>query len=92
MLGKRGSLEKMYYEKLVTENLEKEDGYKIFMFHSGIDELKPKEMENIISQPLSLLPKGFDYYAGDYVHIVEDKQIEGYGKIAYPTIVPEQLC
>lgn len=84
MLGKRGSLEKMYYEKLVTENLEKEDGYKIFIFHSGIDELKPKEMENIISQPLSLLPKGFDYYAGGHVHIVEDKQIEGYGKIAYP--------
>ncbi len=84
MLGKRGSLEKNYYEKLVTENLESESGYKIFLFHSGIDELKPKEMENIISQPLSLLPKGFDYYAGGHVHIVEDKQIEGYGRITYP--------
>jgi len=41
-------------------------------------------MENIISQPLSLLPKGFDYYAGGHVHIVDDKQIEGYGRIAYP--------
>ena len=84
MLGKRGSLEKTYYERLATENLEKEEGYKIFLFHSGIDELKPKEMENIISQPLSLLPKGFDYYAGGHVHIVDDKQIEGYGRIAYP--------
>lgn len=84
MLGKRGSLEKTYYEKLIIENLEKENGYKIFLFHSGIDELKPKEMENIISQPLSLLPKGFDYYAGGHVHIVDDKQIEGYGRIAYP--------
>ena len=84
ILGKRGSLEKAYYEKLITEHLEKENGYKIFLFHSGIDELKPKEMENIISQPLSLLPRGFDYYAGGHVHIVDDKQIEGYGRIAYP--------
>ncbi|MEK6828448.1 MAG: exonuclease SbcCD subunit D [Nanoarchaeota archaeon] len=84
MLGKRGALEKTYYEKLILDNLEKENGYKIFLFHSGIDELKPKEMENIISQPLSLLPKGFDYYAGGHVHIVDDKQVEGYGKIAYP--------
>ncbi|MBI2656367.1 hypothetical protein HYX03_01355 [Candidatus Woesearchaeota archaeon] len=84
MLGKRDALEKTYYEKLVTEHLEKENGYKIFLFHSGIDELKPKEMENIISQPLSLLPKGFDYYAGGHMHIVDDKQIEGYGRIAYP--------
>ncbi len=84
ILGKRGSLEKIYYEKLELGNLENETGFKIFLFHSGIDELKPKEMENIISQPLSLLPKGFDYYAGGHVHIVEDKQIEGYGRIAYP--------
>ncbi len=84
ILGKRGALEKAYYEKLITEHLEKENGYKIFLFHSGIDELKPKEMENIISQPLSLLPKGFDYYAGGHVHIVDDKQIDGYGRIAYP--------
>ncbi len=84
MLGKRGALEKAYYEKLMTEPLENEPGYKIFLFHSGIDELKPKEMENIISQPLSLLPKGFDYYAGGHVHIVDDRHIEGYGRIAYP--------
>ena len=84
ILGKRGSLERTYYEKLIIENLEAENGFKVFLFHSGIDELRPKEMENIISQPLSLLPKGFDYYAGGHMHIVDDKQIEGYGRIAYP--------
>ena len=84
ILGKRGALEKAYYEKLITENLEAEKGFKIFIFHSAIDELKPKEMESIISQPLSLLPKGFNYYAGGHVHIVDNKQIDGYGKIAYP--------
>ncbi len=84
ILGKRGSLEKTYYEKLITDNLEAEQGYKIFLFHSGIDELKPKDMENIISQPLSLLPKNFNYYAGGHVHIVDKKQIDGYGTITYP--------
>lgn len=84
ILGKRGALEKSYYEKLTVENLEAEKGFKIFLFHSGIDELKPREMENIMSQPLSLLPKGFDYYAGGHVHIVDDREIEGYGRIAYP--------
>jgi len=84
MLGKRYSLEKEYYENLILENLEQEDGYKIFMFHSGIDELKPEDMQNIITQPLSLLPKDFNYYAGGHVHIVKDTNIEGYGTIAYP--------
>ena len=84
MLGKRYSLEKEYYKNLISENLENETGYKIFMFHSGIDELKPEDMQNIIMQPLSLLPKNFNYYAGGHVHIVKDTKIEGYGTIAYP--------
>ena len=84
MLGRKYSLEKGYYEHLITENLEKETGYKIFIFHSGIDELKPEGMQNILTQPLSLLPKNFDYYAGGHVHIVDNKQIDGYGTIAYP--------
>jgi len=84
MLGKRYSMEKEYYKNLILENLEQEQGYKIFMFHSGIDELKPEDQQNIITQPLSLLPKNFNYYAGGHVHIVKDTKIEGYGTIAYP--------
>ncbi len=84
MLGRRLSLEKEYYKNLITENLEAEGGYKIFMFHSGIDELKPEDMQNIISQPLSLLPKNFNYYAGGHVHIVKEANVEGYGTMAYP--------
>src|SRR3989344_4517618 len=84
MLGRQYSLEKGYYEHLTTENLEKETGYKIFVFHSGIDEIKPEGMQDILTQPLSLLPKNFDYYAGGHVHIVDNKQIDGYGTIAYP--------
>ncbi|MAH33580.1 hypothetical protein CL615_04285 [archaeon] len=84
MLGKRYSLEKEYYKNLITENLEQEEGFKIFMLHSGIDELKHEDMQAIISQPISLLPKNFDYYAAGHVHVVEDRTMEGYGRVAYP--------
>lgn len=84
MIGKKGGLEKGYYEALIREDLEKEEGYKIFMFHSLLSELKPKDMEKADSQPVSLLPKNFSYYAGGHPHFVLSKKIEGYGTIAYP--------
>lgn len=84
MLGKKGSLEKSYYENLITEHLEKEEGYKIFMFHSAITELKPKSLEKIESHPLSLLPKNFNYYAGGHPHYVFNKEEKDYGLITYP--------
>jgi DNA repair exonuclease SbcCD nuclease subunit len=84
LLGKKGGLEKSYYEALMKEELEKEEGYKIFLFHSLLSELKPKSLEKVDSQPLSLLPKNFNYYAGGHPHIVKDASIEGYGRIAYP--------
>lgn len=84
MLGRKGMLEKKYYENLQLDNLEQEEGYKIFMFHTALSEFKPKEMENMESSPLSFLPRGFDYYAGGHVHYIFDKIEEGYGRIAYP--------
>ena len=84
ILGKKLGLEKAYYEHLIREHLEQEQGYKIFMLHSGIDELKSKQMENIISSPLSLLPRNFNYYAAGHVHEVSVHNVEGYGTIAYP--------
>ncbi|MCK4521866.1 MAG: hypothetical protein KAU20_04785, partial [Nanoarchaeota archaeon] len=82
--GKKGMLEKSYYENLIKDNLEKEQGYKIFMFHSLLSEFKPKDMEKVDSQPLSLLPKNFDYYAGGHPHFAFNKKEDGYGTIAYP--------
>ncbi len=84
MLGKRGMLEKSYYEELDIDYLEKEVGFKIFMFHTSITELKPKSLEKMDSSPLSLLPKGFDYYAGGHVHIIEKKEFPGYKNVIYP--------
>ena len=85
MLGKKGMLEKEYYESIGNrEELEKQEGFKIFLFHTAITELKPKELEKMDSNPISFLPKGFNYYAGGHVHIVEQKSLEGYKNVVYP--------
>ena len=85
VIGKRGSLEKSIYEKMSNENIEAEDGFKIFMFHSAINELKPKGLEKIESAPISYLPKGFNYYAGGHVHsVIKHSSEELGGVVAYP--------
>jgi DNA repair protein SbcD/Mre11 len=84
MLGKKGLLDKIYYQNLFLENLEQEQGYKIFMFHTTLSELKPKHLEKIESQPVSFLPKGFHYYAGGHIHHPTKVFQEGYGTLTYP--------
>lgn len=82
--GKKGSLEKKDFDMLETESLEKEQGFKIFMFHTAIDELKPAELEKMESIPATELPRGFDYYAGGHVHIVAKKDEPDYKNLVYP--------
>jgi len=82
--GRTVGLEKKYYEILDHESLEKEKGFKIFLFHCGIEELKSKATPEADSMPLSLLPRSFDYYAGGHVHTKLLENYEGYGTIAYP--------
>lgn len=82
--GRRMGLEKHYYEELDRESLEAEKGFKIFVFHTGLDELKPKYLAEMDSIPISLLPKGFDYYAAGHIHKRVQEDFEGYGKICFP--------
>ncbi len=84
MIGKKGMLERKYYEDLYRENLEQETGFKIFMFHTAISEMKTEDLEKMESAPVSLLPRGFNYYAGGHVHIVKQVSIEGYTNLVYP--------
>jgi len=84
MIGKKGMLEKSYFKAIDKESLEREKGFKIFMFHTALDELKPKELEKMDSAPISLLPKGFDYYAAGHVHVRMEKSLSGYKNIIYP--------
>lgn len=82
--GRKGGLEAGYYEDLDRESLEKESGFKIFAFHSAIEEYKPEIFKKMEALPLSLLPKGFNYYAGGHVHKRDVFEEEGYGKIVFP--------
>lgn len=82
ILGKAGQLDTELYDGLRVEDV---DGKKIFLFHTTLDELKPRRLAHVHSvSATSLLPKGFDYYAGGHVHIVGSTSLPGYTDIVYP--------
>ncbi len=82
--GKKGMLDKHYYEQLARDNLEKEEGFRIFMFHTAIEEFKPEGLEQMDAVPLAMFPKGFDYYAGGHIHRKFERAVPGYGLITMP--------
>lgn len=84
IVGRAGQLDKELYETLELKQLEKEQGKKIFMFHTTIEELKPKDMAMVEGQEVSFMPRGFDYYAGGHVHIVDSVTLPGYADVVYP--------
>ncbi len=89
ILGRRGMLDKFYYENLHRESLElmgsRSDVYSIFMFHTTIAEMLPTTLSMIDSQSVTFLPKGFDYYAGGHIHHPTQKSFldEGYKMVTY---------
>lgn len=83
IIGKKGMLDKSYYEALDRESLDV-GGFKIFMFHTAITEMKSKELEKMESQPVSLLPEGFDYYAGGHVHVIDHQNFDGRKMVVFP--------
>ena len=84
ILGKKGMLDRTFYEDLDREHIEREQGYKIFMFHTELQELRPTHLEHMEAQPVSLLPRGFDYYAGGHVHHRMEFSASGYKKVTQP--------
>jgi len=84
IVGKKGGLEKDYYHYIDREHVEKEEGYKIFLFHTALSELKPDHLKEMEANPISLLPKNFNYYAGGHLHIVKHASLEGYPNVVYP--------
>jgi len=82
VFGRKGALEEEYFKQL-DRSIEKEPGYKIFLFHSGIAEFRPDYLKDVPAMPLSLLPKGFDYYAGGHIHHRSEQEY-GKGKVIFP--------
>lgn len=81
--GRKVGLDREMYEKLDKKNLEMEHGFKIFLLHKGIQEILPLDMNFRDSLPISLVPKGFDYYGGGHIHKRVEKKIDG-SVIVYP--------
>ena len=82
--GRKLSLDKEEYAALDRERLEAEPGFKIFVFHGALDELKPSSLDMMESMPVAHLPAGFQYYAGGHVHSRTMADLPGHANIAYP--------
>jgi DNA repair protein SbcD/Mre11 len=82
--ARKMGLESKHYELLDKESLEKQGGFKIFAFHSGITEFKPDYLSEMETIPISYLPKGFDYYAGGHIHQRGEFSLPGYGRVVFP--------
>tara|TARA_Y100000034_G_C6900589_1_gene416404 strand:+ start:1 stop:1152 length:1152 start_codon:yes stop_codon:yes gene_type:complete len=82
LVGLRSSLDNYYYETLDFSNLDV-PGFKIFMLHNTINEIKPKDLDKVEGMGINLLPKGFDYYAAGHVHYIKESPY-GNGTLVYP--------
>jgi len=82
--GLKVGKDREWYEKLDRESLEAEQGFKIFLFHGGISDMKTDSGMDGDQMPLSLLPKGFSYYAGGHMHKWNHQSFDGYSNVVYP--------
>lgn len=82
IVGLKRGRDRDYYEDLDRTPLESESGFKIFLFHGGIAEMMDTIADD--GMPVSLLPKGFDYYAGGHIHGHQNEHFSGYDHVVYP--------
>ena len=82
--GRKLSIDRDLYSTLDRENLEGEKGFKIFVFHGAIEELRPPALEKMEAMPLSSLPTGFNYYAGGHVHSRALRSFPGHQNVVFP--------
>jgi len=82
--GLKAGRDKDWYEKMDRESLESESGFKIFLFHGGISDMKADSSADGDHMPLSLLPRGFSYYAGGHMHRFNHREFSDYSHVVYP--------
>jgi len=82
--GRKLSIDRDEYAVLDREALEAEPGFKIFVFHGAIEELRPSSLEQMKAMPVSSLPAGFAYYAGGHVHNHRLDSLPGRPNVAFP--------
>jgi len=68
IVGKKNELEKNTYQA-IQKTQQNQDNFNIFLFHTTLNDFKPKFIKNHNAKiTTSMLPKGFDYYAGGHIH------------------------
>ncbi|KAF6247186.1 DNA repair exonuclease [Nitrosopumilus sp. b3] len=82
--GLKVGKDREWYEKLDRNSLEAEPGFKIFLFHGGVSEMKADSGMDGDHMPLSLLPKGFAYYAGGHMHKFNHQSFDSHPNVVYP--------
>jgi len=82
--GLKAGRDKDWYEQLDRGSLESEPGFKIFLFHGGISDMKADSGADGDHMPLSLLPRGFSYYAGGHMHRFIHREFSDYPHVVYP--------
>ncbi|MFH1420671.1 MAG: DNA repair exonuclease [Candidatus Aenigmatarchaeota archaeon] len=86
MAGRAGGLEVELFKKIRRSQFtpEQKNKFRIFMFHSALEEYKPAFLKELSAMPISLLPKGFDYYATGHVHHTFEMKEDGLGAVVFP--------
>ncbi|HUH99415.1 MAG TPA: DNA repair exonuclease, partial [Nitrososphaerales archaeon] len=82
--ARKVGLESKQYDILDRESLEKETGFRVFAFHSGITQFKPDYLSEMETLDINSLPKGFDYYAGGHIHQRGEYRLPGYQRVVFP--------
>lgn len=82
VIGKRGMLDAQLYSDIRVSNVDAP--FKIFMFHTSLEELRPKELSLMKAESVSLLPPHFNYYAGGHVHIRKRFSNNSRSNVVYP--------
>jgi DNA repair protein SbcD/Mre11 len=83
MYGRRGGLEIKDYQNMNYSHLDSQQGFKIFLFHTAINEFKPAGLEEMQGASAATLPQNFHYYAGGHVHYIFQKEF-GKGWLTFP--------
>ncbi|MFO7791433.1 MAG: DNA repair exonuclease [Candidatus Saliniplasma sp.] len=80
--GRKSRKDTSYYKEL---NFIEPDGDAIFVFHTPVSEMKPVDIHEKETVPLSSIPDGYKYYAGGHIHRNLREEKDG-SPIIYPGV------
>ncbi len=80
MSGRKNRMDAGYYDSI---DFQEPEGDAIFVFHTPIAEMKPVDIHEAETVPMSSLPDGYKYYAGGHVHRLLEHTKDG-APVTYP--------